>query len=99
MGPDGAIVLQIDSHTASLAAVEGFNDNWIADLSGSRYSAVFVRNADGPGNWEATVAQQRAGQFFVERDLRRDKAVGGDVGSPDALLEHAVSELQKRESS
>src|ERR1700731_1019285 len=96
MNADCSIVLEIDSHSASLAAVEGFDDDWIADLAGCRYGAVFAHNADGPGNREATVAQKVARQFLVGRNLRRDKAVGGDIGSPDALLEFPVSELHQR---
>src|SRR6267378_2832257 len=97
MGADGAFILQTDSHTPSLAAIDRFHDDWITDLARSRCAAVFRRDTDGPWNWETTAAQQAARQFLVGRDFRRDKAVGADIGCPDALLESAVSELHQRE--
>src|SRR3984893_7529947 len=98
MGTDGAFILQIDSDTASLAAIDRFNHDWITDLARNRCAAVFRRDTDGRWHGETTVAQQVAGQFLVGGDFRRDKAVGGDIGCPDALLESAVSQLHQRES-
>src|SRR6266850_1573764 len=97
MGTDGNVILKIDSDAAPLTAIERLNDDGITDLVGRGYGALLVGDADRPGNWKATVPQQAARQFFVRRDLRRDKAVSGNVRSPDALLESAVSELHQRE--
>src|ERR1700704_890050 len=97
MGADGAFALQIDSGTPALPAAARFNDDWITDPAGSRCAAVFPRDTDGPWNGETTVAQQVARQLLVGGDFRRDKAVGGDIGCPDALLESAVSQLHQRE--